>query len=690
MSADNRGFTLAMAAGQFEPWQVLEKEVTCPLCLDLFKEPRKLPCDHVYCKDCLKGIALRRLDRTVSCPECRNVSDIPNNDVNDYPTAFYINRLVEAFQQAQEETNNRKDNPTQSCVHHMAQPLALYCETCKIMLCRDCIIMTKKHEHHEFGYIENVAKKYRENHEERLQTTEEFGRFLSQVEPIISEADSIIASEERVNLEEIDHAFEELHKTLEKSKQAMRKQLSRKYQSALNTALENKRQIEKIRAETAYVTALVESALEGQTEALFTQEEQIENNMKKLQKRIEQFISTTEPSLPVPEVMSCEMLQKQLDMSNFFYPPADPSKCRIVESLLKRAERGHVYTLTVNLVDSKGNKCLKGSQKIVAELRSIRDYTTTAGIIQRHSPSSVSITFMSPKRGRNSIRVTIRGSHIRDSPQTINFLKPLSRFEQPIKEIGSLERPAGLTTSGNSLLAVEYSCNRILKYNTAFEVTAEYGRDKLKGPIALTRDRQMNIYVTTVQDHKIHKFKGNGAHIMSIGTKGTLPGQFNFPMGLCINSRKQLYICDSRNDRVQVFDLQLKFKRMFGRQGSGKGQFQFPTDIAFDSSDNIYVCDSHNHQIQVFTPSGGFICFIRNKWTQFGPAEELQLPLNVCIFNDLLYVTQTKQNYIVVFKTTGELVKRFGHGVLQQSEGIEVDADGYVYVSSHHSKIFVF
>ena len=302
----------------------------------------------------------------------------------------------------------------------------------------------------------------------------------------------------------------------------------------------------------------------------------------------------------------------------------------------------------------------------------------------------ISISFMSPKRGRNEVRVTVRGSHIGNSPQTINFLKPLSQFDQPVTQVGSLEQPAGLSSCGNSLLAVEYSRNRILKYNTAYKLTAEYGQDKLNGPMAITRDQQMNIYVTTVQDHKIHKFKHNGEYVTSIGIQGTLPGQFNFPMGLCINSQEELHVCDSRNDRVQVFDLQLKFKRMFGRQGSGKSQFQFPTNIAFDSSDNIYVCDSHNHQIQVFTPSGGFICFIRNKQTPFGPEEKLQFPLNVCIFNDLLFVTQTKQNYITVLKTTGELVKRFGHGVLQQPQGIEVDIDGYVYVSSHHSKIFVF
>ena len=375
-----------MAAGQIKEVLNLEKEITCSLCLGLFKEPKILPCDHVYCKDCLKGLALRSLDKTISCPKCCNVSDIPNNDVNDYPTASYINRLCEVFQEAHEEINNQKqdtaaDNPTQNCIDHTAQPLAFYCETCKTKLCRDCVIMTEKHEHHELDYIEKVAKKYREKHKKRLQMTEEFENLLLRVQPTVSDADSVIVSEEKVNLEKIDHAFEELHKILEKSKQAIMKQLSQKYQSALSTALENKRQVEEVRAETAHVTALVEVALEGQNEALFTREEQIENDVKKLQKRMEQFVSKVEPSLEVPEVMSCEALQKQLDMSNFFYSPADPQKCRILD--LKIAVPGQSYAFTVDLVDSEGNKCWKGSQKVIAELCSLRDNTTAAGTIQR-------------------------------------------------------------------------------------------------------------------------------------------------------------------------------------------------------------------------------------------------------------------------------------------------------------------
>ena len=86
-----------MAEGRVK--QVLEKEITCALCLDLFKQPKKLPCDHVYCRDCLRGLALRSLNATISCPECRTLTQVPSKDVNNFPTAFQTNWLIEAFQQ---------------------------------------------------------------------------------------------------------------------------------------------------------------------------------------------------------------------------------------------------------------------------------------------------------------------------------------------------------------------------------------------------------------------------------------------------------------------------------------------------------------------------------------------------------------------------------------------------------------
>ena len=52
---------------------------------------------------------------------------------------------------------------------------------------------------------------------------------------------------------------------------------------------------------------------------------------------------------------------------------------------------------------------------------------------------------------------------------------------------------------------------------------------------------------------------------------------------------------------MQIFDLDLNFKRSFGSQGNGKSQLSAPTDIDFDSSGNVYIVDSWNNRIQVFT-----------------------------------------------------------------------------------------
>ena len=120
-------YLIIMAEGQVK--QVLEKEATCPLCLDIFKDRKKLPCDHVYCKECLRTLALCNLNATISCPECHTLTQVPGNDVNNFPTAFRVNRLIEAFQQVQESSEADSSDIIDTCHAHPTQPLAIYCDT---------------------------------------------------------------------------------------------------------------------------------------------------------------------------------------------------------------------------------------------------------------------------------------------------------------------------------------------------------------------------------------------------------------------------------------------------------------------------------------------------------------------------------------------------------------------------------
>uniref|UniRef100_A0A3Q0RPA9 Uncharacterized protein n=1 Tax=Amphilophus citrinellus TaxID=61819 RepID=A0A3Q0RPA9_AMPCI len=51
---------------------VLQDELTCPVCLDLYRDPHLLPCGHNFCKTCLDRLKRQAERGHFRCPECRN------------------------------------------------------------------------------------------------------------------------------------------------------------------------------------------------------------------------------------------------------------------------------------------------------------------------------------------------------------------------------------------------------------------------------------------------------------------------------------------------------------------------------------------------------------------------------------------------------------------------------------------
>jgi DNA-binding beta-propeller fold protein YncE len=86
------------------------------------------------------------------------------------------------------------------------------------------------------------------------------------------------------------------------------------------------------------------------------------------------------------------------------------------------------------------------------------------------------------------------------------------------------------------------------------------------------------------------------------GSPGTGDGQFIFPSGLATNAAgRVVYVADSGNHRIQVFDAAGNFLRTFGGEGSGDGQFIAPFGVATDAAGRVvYVVDTFNHRIQKF------------------------------------------------------------------------------------------
>ena len=83
----------------------LGDQLNCAVCLERFVDPRTLPCHHSFCIRCLRGVP-RQLGEDcilIKCPTCRKTSQLPEGGMDQLPTAFLINNLLELHNQTEHD-----------------------------------------------------------------------------------------------------------------------------------------------------------------------------------------------------------------------------------------------------------------------------------------------------------------------------------------------------------------------------------------------------------------------------------------------------------------------------------------------------------------------------------------------------------------------------------------------------------
>ena len=125
------------------------------------------------------------------------------------------------------------------------------------------------------------------------------------------------------------------------------------------------------------------------------------------------------------------------------------------------------------------------------------------------------------------------------------------------------------------------------------------------GSIALDRENRL-LYVSDVELDQVLVYDADSLKLLrKIGTAGqkhelTTPGDFAKPTGLAIDADGNLYVCDTLNNRIEVFDADGKFVSTYGKNGDGPGYFGRPKGIAIDSDGHIWVADGMQDRVQVF------------------------------------------------------------------------------------------
>jgi DNA-binding beta-propeller fold protein YncE len=103
----------------------------------------------------------------------------------------------------------------------------------------------------------------------------------------------------------------------------------------------------------------------------------------------------------------------------------------------------------------------------------------------------------------------------------------------------------------------------------------------------------------------------------------TESGLFSLPTNVAVDKEGNVYVTDTLNDRVEIFDADGNFLSTFGKNGDGPGYFSRPKGIAVDVDGHIWVADAMQQRVQVFNNEGRLLIYFGELGGYPGQFQEL-------------------------------------------------------------------
>ena len=150
------------------------KDITAfPICSEVYTDPKVLPCIHTFCLKCLTKWGEDKLPgEQISCPLCRKEFKIPDSGLVDFPTNFFIAKLLDikivSITATKEATSNTTKETTLYCDwcdddKERKELASMYCINCQQCACNSCSnsdIKTKFTKSHKIIQIENWIQRH--------------------------------------------------------------------------------------------------------------------------------------------------------------------------------------------------------------------------------------------------------------------------------------------------------------------------------------------------------------------------------------------------------------------------------------------------------------------------------------------------------------------------------------------------
>ena len=195
------------------------------------------------------------------------------------------------------------------------------------------------------------------------------------------------------------------------------------------------------------------------------------------------------------------------------------------------------------------------------------------------------------------------------------------------------------------------SKDKLMRLSEAGSFPGEFnGQLIFSGPVSVLPNPNGTMYIATYNSNQIILMNQNGKVIDRI--TGPMNG-FDRPSDIIRLKDGNILVSETFGDRLALLDKNAKFIKYIGKKGRQLGEVVGPLYLAQDDLERIYVTDSGNRRVDVFDKEGNALFFFGGKQNGFSG---LKMPTGITVFEDKVFVVDSDLGTIYEFDTAGNFV----------------------------------
>ena len=618
--------------------------LSCPVCFQVFKNPKYLPCYHSYCEQCLEKMVVQS---KIKCPECRKEATITAGGVKELANNFLINRLVdelilkrkvEGGEEVKCDNCEGNDAVVTYCpdcslflchicneVHKRAKmsrghgiipltelrtikrnsamlaksriplctkhstDLLFFCKTCEELVCMYCI---KEHPGHEYDTVDLIAGICREELQQVTAPVEEMIEQLCMLHDKVGESRKVVRKQGEDINKEIDRHYDDIMQKILRQKDQLKQQVCdiiAQSEKTLTTQLE---EVEFIQAEILSMKELKDTLEQSSDQEALSTRKQVLDQMPQLIDKYKQLSHRPVKTAEIKFVPTDQLLPKFGDLGYVKDYKVLSKPCKIVD-IGDGSPWGVAFSSTGLLaVSDWSNHCIclfNNQDQLLMRFGG-------QGKEGSHFNHPTGVTF----DDGDHLYVADRNNHrVQKFDISGNYLL---QFGSKGSKGGQLNEPRGVTAHQDKIYVADSNNNRISVFQTDGQFHNVIGRGILGKPYDVAVDAINRLFVTDCGNDCIFSFTLNGEYLCRFVIAGIYTSQLKSPCGIAIDPNGFVCVTDD-NQRLSIFDKYGKYVHCFGLRGSQTGQFRRPLGVAFTADGSIYIADFNNHRIQIFSVS---------------------------------------------------------------------------------------